>query len=77
MAQTQELVEDAGPSGSSGAPLPTVGQAAALDLVSAGDAVAAQWQHEPQQAVVLVHELAAGGEFYVVLGRALASVDLD
>ncbi|WP_157874509.1 hypothetical protein [Streptomyces sp. AcH 505] len=57
--------------------MPTVGQAAALDLVSAGDAVAAQWQHEPQQAVVLVHELAAGGEFYVVLGRALASVDLD
>lgn len=63
VAQAQELVEDAGPPG--GVPLPTLEQAAVIDLASAGDEVAAQWRDDPEQAVALVYELAAGGEFSV------------
>lgn len=62
VARAQELVEDAGPPG---VPLPTAEQAGVIDLASAGDAVAARWRRDPQQAVVLVHELVAGGEFSV------------
>ncbi|MFI6284378.1 hypothetical protein ACIBCM_06390 [Streptomyces sp. NPDC051018] len=62
VARAQELAENAGPPG---LPLPTVEQAAVMDLASAGDAVAARWRRDPQQAVVLVHELAASGEFLV------------
>lgn len=62
VARAQELVEETGPPG---VPLPTVEQAAAMDLAGAGDEVAEQWQRDPQQAVVLVHELVAGGEFSV------------
>ncbi|GAA5615379.1 hypothetical protein Spla01_06591 [Streptomyces platensis] len=62
VARAQEFVEEAGPPG---VPLPTVEQAAVMDLAGAGDAVAEPWQRDPQQAVVLVNELVAGGEFSV------------
>lgn len=60
VAQAEELAEQAGPSG---VLLPTVEQAAAIDLASAGDDVAECWRHDPQQAVALVRELVTGGEF--------------
>ncbi|MFE9406859.1 hypothetical protein ACFYNY_34690 [Streptomyces sp. NPDC006530] len=65
VAAAQELIEEADPPGEHGVPLPTVEQAAAMDLVSAGTEVAAQWRADPEAAVVLVHELAAGGELAV------------
>ncbi|MET8732150.1 hypothetical protein ABZV81_34010 [Streptomyces parvus] len=36
-----------------------------MELVSAGDEVAACWRDDPQQATVLVRELTAGGELVV------------
>jgi hypothetical protein len=39
------------------------GQAAAMELASAGEDVAARWRHDPEDAVALVRELVAGGEF--------------
>ena len=53
--------------------LPTVEQTAAMDLVSAGDEFAARWREDPQEAVVLVRELVAGGELTVdeVLDQAV------
>ncbi|MFF9025627.1 hypothetical protein [Streptomyces eurythermus] len=44
-------------------PLGGHGQAAAMELVSAGEDVAACWRHDPEQAVALVQELVASGEF--------------
>ncbi|MEU2441807.1 hypothetical protein ABZ595_37345 [Streptomyces rubradiris] len=38
-------------------------QAAAMELASAGEDVAACWRHDPEQAVALVQELVASGEF--------------
>ncbi|MGQ4732579.1 hypothetical protein ACUN3E_33610 [Streptomyces sp. Ju416(a)] len=46
-------------------PLPTVESGARMDLVSAGDEVAACWRDDPEQAVALVRELTAGGELAV------------
>ncbi|PNE43420.1 hypothetical protein AOB60_00295 [Streptomyces noursei] len=63
VAQAQEFVEKGDPPGQNGVPLPTVEQAAAMDLVSAGAEVTARWRRDPEEAVALVHELAAGGEF--------------
>ncbi|MEU4898172.1 hypothetical protein AB0B12_39915 [Streptomyces sp. NPDC044780] len=34
-----------------------------MDLIAAGDEVAARWLDDPQEAVALVRELVAGGEF--------------
>lgn len=78
MAQAQELAEQAEPSGGNGVPLPTVEQTAAMDLVSAGGEVAARWQTDPETAIALVHELAAGGELTVaeILDEAVDAVVL-
>lgn len=65
VAQAQEFMEQDGLSGQDGVPLPAVGQAAAIDLVSAGTEVTARWRIDPEEAVALVHELAAGGELAV------------
>ncbi|NUW02896.1 hypothetical protein [Streptomyces sp. CAI 127] len=46
-------------------PLPTVESGAWMELVSAGDEVAACWRDDPQQAAVLVRELTEGGELVV------------
>ncbi|WP_461009672.1 hypothetical protein [Streptomyces capparidis] len=62
VAEAQGLAEQVGPSGAHGVPLPTVHQSAAMDLVSAGDEVAALWRRDPEEAVALVRELVAGGE---------------
>lgn len=62
VAEAHGLMEEAG---APGVPLPTVEQSAAMDLVSAGDAVAARWRRDPEQAVALVHELVASGELSV------------
>lgn len=63
VAQAEELTEQADPPGVHGVPLPTAEQATAMDLASAGDDVGASWRHDPQQAVALVRELVASGEF--------------
>ncbi|WEH37261.1 hypothetical protein PZB75_30190 [Streptomyces sp. AM 4-1-1] len=65
VAQAQEFMEQSDLSGQNGVPLPTVEQAAAMDLVSAGTEVTARWRTDPEEAVALVHELAAGGELAV------------
>ncbi|MFD6187171.1 hypothetical protein [Streptomyces goshikiensis] len=65
MAQAQEIAEQGDPPGQDDVPLPTVEQAAAMDLVSAGAEVTARWRSDPEEAVALVHELAAGGELAV------------
>jgi predicted dinucleotide-binding enzyme len=44
-------------------PLGGHGQAAAMELASAGEDVAARWRHDPEEAVALVQELVASGEF--------------
>ncbi|MEV5567907.1 hypothetical protein AB0L54_34390 [Streptomyces sp. NPDC052196] len=59
VAQAQEVVEQRD------LPLPTVEQGAAMDLVDAGTEVSACWRTDPETAVALVHELAAGGELGV------------
>ncbi|MGW4186226.1 hypothetical protein ACWEK2_29155 [Streptomyces albidoflavus] len=41
------------------------GQAAAMELASAGEDVAARWRHDPQEAAALVQELVASGEVTV------------
>ncbi|MEE6269109.1 hypothetical protein V2E29_26170 [Streptomyces diastatochromogenes] len=56
VAAAGELIEPDGPLGAHG-------QAAAMELASAGDDVAARWRHDPEQAVALVRELVASGEF--------------
>ena len=61
-AAAQEVVEQADPPGEHGVPLPTVEQSAAMDLVSAGEEVAARWRRDPGEAAVLVRVLVAGGE---------------
>ncbi|MFF2375076.1 hypothetical protein ACFVUW_11915 [Streptomyces xiamenensis] len=44
-------------------PLPTVQQAADIDLAAAGDDIAARWRQVPAEAVALVNELVATGRF--------------
>lgn len=64
VAAAQELAEQQGDSpGEHGVKVPTVEQSSAMDLVSAGDEVAAQWRHDPEGAAAVVRELVAGGEF--------------
>ncbi len=63
VAQAREFVEQPDPPGR--VPLPTVEQAAAMDLVSAATEVAACWRSDPEEAAALVRELAAGGELAV------------
>ncbi|MFJ3848356.1 hypothetical protein ACIPV3_30260 [Streptomyces albidoflavus] len=46
-------------------PLGPHGLAAAMELASAGDDVAARWRHDPEEAVALVQELVASGEYTV------------
>ncbi|MFD3819794.1 hypothetical protein ACFWRZ_32435 [Streptomyces rubiginosohelvolus] len=46
-------------------PLPGVEQGAVMELVSAGDEVAACWRDDPERVVALVRELTAGGELVV------------
>ncbi|MEU6315687.1 hypothetical protein [Streptomyces sp. NPDC047014] len=65
LAQADEVLEQGDPPGADGVELPTVEQAAAMELVSAGGEVTARWQHDPREAVALVHELVAGGELAV------------
>ncbi|MET8889825.1 hypothetical protein [Streptomyces griseus] len=65
VAQAKESVEQGDLSGRNDAPLPSVEQAAAMDLVSAGSEVTLRWRTDPEDAVALVHELAAGGELAV------------
>ncbi|MFB7763606.1 hypothetical protein [Streptomyces xiamenensis] len=63
VAEAQDAVEPADPPGPFGVPLPTVQQAAAIDLAAAGDEVAARWRQDPAEAVALVGELVATGGF--------------
>ncbi|MFG2220479.1 hypothetical protein ACGFN1_37730 [Streptomyces sp. NPDC048685] len=65
VAQAQEAVEQGDLPGQTDVPLPTLEQAAAMDLVSAGTEVTARWRTDPEEAVALVHELAASGELAV------------
>ncbi|MFD9419479.1 hypothetical protein ACFWC9_32905 [Streptomyces goshikiensis] len=78
VAAAQELTEEADPPGEHGMPLPTVEQTAAMDLVSAGSEIAAQWWADPEAAVALVHELAASGELGVdeILDEAVSAAVL-
>ncbi|WP_257138746.1 hypothetical protein [Streptomyces sp. rh34] len=57
-------------------PLPTTDQGARLDVASAGDEVADRWVGDPERAVALVRELAAGGELAVdeILDAAVDAV---
>ncbi|MFJ2675097.1 hypothetical protein [Streptomyces sp. NPDC087525] len=75
VTRAQDLLEEPGVPG---VPVPAAEQAAEAELISAGDAVAAQWRHDPEQAVALVRELAAGGEFSVdeILDAAVDSTVL-
>ncbi|WP_228978518.1 hypothetical protein [Streptomyces sp. DH12] len=61
LARAQEIVEEPGVSWP--VPLPTAEQGAVIDLADAGDQVAELWRADPHQAVALVRELVAGGEF--------------
>ncbi|MFH8343119.1 hypothetical protein [Streptomyces sp. AM6-12] len=65
VAQAEEFVDQDDPPGQDEVPLPTLEQAAAMELVSAGTEVAARWRSDPEQAAALVYELAAGGELAV------------
>ncbi|MEU4181026.1 hypothetical protein [Streptomyces sp. NPDC026589] len=64
LATAQDAVHRRGP-GRGPVPLPTAGQGAMMELVSAGDEVAARWRRDPQEAAALVLELTAGGELAV------------
>lgn len=59
----QELTDQADAPGEHGVPLPSVEQAAAMGLASAGDDVATPWRRDPKEAVAMVRELVASGEF--------------
>ncbi|WDN56060.1 hypothetical protein [Streptomyces clavuligerus] len=61
IAAAHDLLDEPGPAGP--VPLPTAGQGAAMNLASAGDEVAAHWRLDPDEAIVLVHELADSGAF--------------
>ncbi|MGC5530409.1 hypothetical protein [Streptomyces sp. SR-10] len=61
LAEAQDAVYQLGPDRGP-VPLPTAGQGAVMDLVGAGDEVAACWRRDPQEAADLVLELTAGGE---------------
>ncbi|MFE6225312.1 hypothetical protein [Streptomyces sp. NPDC057854] len=63
VAEAQERAEEADLLGKRGVPMPSAAQFAPMELVSAGADVAARWREDPQEAVVLVHEPAADGEF--------------
>ncbi|MGW2090060.1 hypothetical protein [Streptomyces sp. NPDC001880] len=78
VAEAQEIAAPADPPGERGVPLPTVHQSAAMDLASAGAEFVAQWRHDPEAAVVLLHELTATGELAVdeVLDEAVDSAVL-
>jgi hypothetical protein len=78
VAAAQELAEQAGPPGEHGVPLPTVEQSSAMDLVSAGDEVAARWLNDPEETAALVRELVASGELAAdeVLDEAVDSAVL-
>ncbi|MFF2902705.1 hypothetical protein [Streptomyces sp. NPDC057966] len=65
VAQAQEFVEQDDPPSRNDVRLPTVEQAAAMDLVSAGTEVTARWRSDPEEAVALVRDLVAGGELAV------------
>ncbi|MEU1668509.1 hypothetical protein ABZ547_34005 [Streptomyces sparsogenes] len=56
VAAAGEVIEPDGPLGAHG-------QAAAMELASASEDVAARWRHDPEQAVALVQELVASDEF--------------
>ncbi|MEV2262782.1 hypothetical protein AB0J13_29455 [Streptomyces anulatus] len=64
LADAQDAVHRVGP-GRGPVPLPTAEQGAMMELVSAGDEVAACWRRDPQEAAALVLELTAGGELAV------------
>ncbi|MFD9063297.1 hypothetical protein ACFVZ3_17490 [Kitasatospora purpeofusca] len=76
VATAQALLDPA--ESGAGVPLPTVEQAAAMQLAGAGDEVAACWREDPQEAVALVSDLVAGGELGVdeVLDQAVDSAVL-
>ncbi|MFJ6437781.1 hypothetical protein [Streptomyces sp. NPDC091416] len=74
VAQAEKYAAPAAPLGDQPrVPLPTAEQTAAMDLVSAGTEVATRWRADPEEAVTLVHELAASGELAVdeILDEAL------
>ncbi|MFE1370048.1 hypothetical protein ACFW84_38230 [Streptomyces anulatus] len=75
LAEAQDAVHQLGPDRGP-VPLPTTGQGAMMDLVGAGDEVAACWRRDPQKAAALVLELTAGGELAVdeVLDAAVDTV---
>ncbi|WP_069751897.1 hypothetical protein [Streptomyces sp. EN16] len=64
LAEAQDAVHQLGPDRGP-VPLPTAGQGATMDLVGAGDEVAACWRRDPQEAADLVLELTADGELAV------------
>lgn len=64
LAEAQDAVHGRGPDRGP-VPLPTAGQGAAMELVSAGGEVAARWRGDPAEAAALVLELTAGGELSV------------
>lgn len=64
LAEAQDVLDGPGPGGGP-VPVPTAEQGAAMELVSAGDDVAACWRDDPQEAVALVLELTVGGELGV------------
>ncbi|MGW2417565.1 hypothetical protein ACWCV5_36210 [Streptomyces tubercidicus] len=75
VARAQDLLQEPGPLG---VPVPPAERAAEADLISAGEAVAARWRRDPEQAVALVRELAVGGELSVdeILDAAVDSTVL-
>lgn len=78
VAQAQQVAEQADPPGEHGVPLPTVHQAAVMDLTGAGDEMAARWRNDPQEATAWLRELVAGGELAAdeVLDQAVDSAVL-
>ncbi|MDV9202483.1 hypothetical protein, partial [Streptomyces sp. Wh19] len=78
VAQAQQVAEQVDPPGEHGVPLPTVHQAAVMDLTGAGDEMAARWRNDPQEAAAWLSELVAGGELAAdeVLDQAVDSAVL-
>ncbi|MGA5822160.1 hypothetical protein ACPC54_30375 [Kitasatospora sp. NPDC094028] len=75
VAQAQEHIEQDEPPGEHGVQLAFAEQFAVMELVNAGDEVAASWRRDPAEAVALVRELVAGGELTVeeILDQAVDS----
>ncbi|MFB7673193.1 hypothetical protein ACFC26_17465 [Kitasatospora purpeofusca] len=68
VAQAEEALEEPDPPQEPVAhqvPLPTTQQGAAMDLLQAGDEVAARWRSDPEAALALARGLAVSGEFGV------------